>query len=87
MALTSKSMPYKSGFGPFAPEIYRAPMSYPFRDGDLDGAGAAVRAIDIIEKQVPGRNDGAVERGVGTTRRLRRRPPAAASWSTSTATR
>ena len=33
MALTAKSMPYKSGFGPFAPEIYRAPLSYPYRDG------------------------------------------------------
>ncbi len=29
MALTAKSMPYKHGFGPFAPEIYRAPLSYP----------------------------------------------------------
>jgi 4-aminobutyrate aminotransferase / (S)-3-amino-2-methylpropionate transaminase / 5-aminovalerate transaminase len=56
MALTAKSMPYKSGFGPFAPEIYRAPMSYPFRDGDLDGAGAALRAIDIIDKQVGAAN-------------------------------
>ena len=32
MALTAKNMPYKDGFGPFAPEVYRAPMSYPFRD-------------------------------------------------------
>jgi 4-aminobutyrate aminotransferase/(S)-3-amino-2-methylpropionate transaminase len=40
MALTAKSMPYKHGFGPFAPEIYRAPMSYPFRDG-LDGKAAS----------------------------------------------
>ena len=31
MALTAKSMPYKAGFGPFAPEIYRVPMAYPFR--------------------------------------------------------
>ena len=31
MALTAKSMPYKSGFGPFAGEIYRAPMAYPYR--------------------------------------------------------
>jgi 4-aminobutyrate aminotransferase/(S)-3-amino-2-methylpropionate transaminase len=38
MALTAKSMPYKSGFGPFASEIYRAPLSYPFRDGGLSGA-------------------------------------------------
>lgn len=29
MALTAKNMPYKSGFGPFAPEVYRAPVSYP----------------------------------------------------------
>jgi 4-aminobutyrate aminotransferase / (S)-3-amino-2-methylpropionate transaminase / 5-aminovalerate transaminase len=51
MALTAKNQPYKSGFGPFAPEVYRAPMSYPFRDG-LDGATAAAIAIDRIEKQV-----------------------------------
>ena len=51
MALTSKNVPYKSGFGPFASEVYRAPMSYPFRDG-LTGAEAAARAIDQIEKQV-----------------------------------
>ncbi|UIN31369.1 4-aminobutyrate--2-oxoglutarate transaminase [Microbacterium binotii] len=51
MALTAKAMPYKSGFGPFAGEIYRAPLSYPFRDG-LGGADAAARAISMIEKQV-----------------------------------
>ena len=32
MALTAKSMPYKHSFGPFAPEVYRVPMSYPFRE-------------------------------------------------------
>ena len=31
MALTAKNMPYKQGFGPFAGEIYRAPMAYPLR--------------------------------------------------------
>src|SRR6476660_9096524 len=31
MALTAKNMPYKNGFGPFAGEIYRAPMAYPYR--------------------------------------------------------
>ena len=31
MALTAKNMPYKHRFGPFAGEVYRAPMSYPFR--------------------------------------------------------
>ncbi len=58
MALTAKSMPYKSGFGPFAPEIYRAPLSYPYRDGLLDkelatdGEKAAAQAINVIDSQV-----------------------------------
>ncbi|HYP46143.1 MAG TPA: 4-aminobutyrate--2-oxoglutarate transaminase [Propionibacteriaceae bacterium] len=52
MALTAKSMPYKAGFGPFAPEVYRAPLSYPYRDGGLDGVAAAHRAITQIEAQV-----------------------------------
>ncbi|MGO2932282.1 4-aminobutyrate--2-oxoglutarate transaminase [Microbacterium sp.] len=59
MALTAKSMPYKSGFGPFAPEVYRAPLSYPFRDG-LSGADAAALAITQIEKQVGAENLAAV---------------------------
>jgi 4-aminobutyrate aminotransferase/(S)-3-amino-2-methylpropionate transaminase len=60
MALTAKSMPYKSGFGPFSPEVYRAPASYPFRDGDLSGAEAAERAIIQIEKQIGASNLAAV---------------------------
>jgi 4-aminobutyrate aminotransferase / (S)-3-amino-2-methylpropionate transaminase / 5-aminovalerate transaminase len=53
MALTAKSMPYKHGFGPFAPEVYRAPMSYPYRDDKLmDGELAARRATDLINTQV-----------------------------------
>jgi 4-aminobutyrate aminotransferase/(S)-3-amino-2-methylpropionate transaminase len=52
MAMTAKNMPYKHGFGPFASEVYRAPMSYPYRDGDVSGAAAAARAIGFIEKQV-----------------------------------
>src|SRR3954447_4334875 len=36
MTLTGKVMPYKQGFGPFAPEVYRAEYSYPYRGtGDL----------------------------------------------------
>ncbi|MEP9381074.1 4-aminobutyrate--2-oxoglutarate transaminase [Nocardioides cheoyonin] len=54
MAMTAKQMPYKHGFGPFAGEVYRAPMSYPLHDGGLSGAEAAARAIDVIEKQVGG---------------------------------
>jgi 4-aminobutyrate aminotransferase/(S)-3-amino-2-methylpropionate transaminase len=60
MALTAKNMPYKHGFGPFAPEVYRVPMSYPYRDGGLSGADAAARAIDLIEKQVGADNVAAV---------------------------
>jgi 4-aminobutyrate aminotransferase/(S)-3-amino-2-methylpropionate transaminase len=66
MALTAKSMPYKSGFGPFAPEIYRAPLSYPFRDGLIDkewatdGELAAERALSIIDKQIGAANLAAV---------------------------
>lgn len=59
MALTAKAMPYKSGFGPFAGEVYRAPMSYPFRD-HLSGADAAARAISLIEKQIGADNLAAV---------------------------
>ena len=60
MAMTAKSMPYKHGFGPFASEVYRAPLSYPFRDGGLDGATAAARALDVVEKQVGAANLAAV---------------------------
>ncbi|BBY61419.1 4-aminobutyrate--2-oxoglutarate transaminase [Mycolicibacterium sarraceniae] len=66
MALTAKSMPYKSGFGPFAPEVYRAPMSYPFRDGLIDkewatdGELAAERALTVIDKQIGAANLAAI---------------------------
>jgi 4-aminobutyrate aminotransferase/(S)-3-amino-2-methylpropionate transaminase len=57
MALTAKNMPYKHSFGPFAPEVYRVPMSYPFHDGpEVDGAAAARRAIELIEAQVGAAN-------------------------------
>ncbi|MET0475593.1 MAG: 4-aminobutyrate--2-oxoglutarate transaminase [Mycobacterium sp.] len=66
MALTAKSMPYKHGFGPFAPEVYRAPMSYPYRDAEFgkelatDGELAARRALTIIDKQVGADNLAAI---------------------------
>jgi 4-aminobutyrate aminotransferase/(S)-3-amino-2-methylpropionate transaminase len=66
MALTAQSMPYKSGFGPFAPEVYRAPLSYPFRDRLIDkelatdGEQAAERAIGVIGRQVGADNLAAV---------------------------
>ena len=55
MAMTAKNMPYKHGFGPFAGEVYRAPMSYPLRDG-LSGPEAAARAVDVLDKQVGAAN-------------------------------
>jgi 4-aminobutyrate aminotransferase / (S)-3-amino-2-methylpropionate transaminase / 5-aminovalerate transaminase len=36
MALTSKVMPYKKGFGPFAPEVYRIPYPYCYRCGEAE---------------------------------------------------
>ncbi|SFR28365.1 4-aminobutyrate aminotransferase / (S)-3-amino-2-methylpropionate transaminase [Lentzea waywayandensis] len=59
MALTAKNMPYKHRFGPFAPEVYRVPASYPLHDG-LTGPEAAARAIAAIEKQVGADNTAAV---------------------------
>ena len=59
MALTAKNHPYKSGFGPFASDVFRAPTSYPFRDG-LSGPEAARRAIATIETQVGAENLAAV---------------------------
>jgi 4-aminobutyrate aminotransferase/(S)-3-amino-2-methylpropionate transaminase len=57
MALTAKSMPYKHSFGPFAPEVYRAPMSYPFHEPTpIRGVEAAERAISMIDKQVGASN-------------------------------
>ncbi|MHB1489995.1 MAG: 4-aminobutyrate--2-oxoglutarate transaminase [Cellulomonas sp.] len=53
MAMTAKAMPYKSGFGPFAGEVYRAPVSYPLREAaPITGEQAAARTIAMIEKQI-----------------------------------
>ena len=57
MAMTAKTMPYKHRFGPFAGEVYRAPMSYPFREPvPISGEAAAARAIDVLDKQVGATN-------------------------------
>jgi 4-aminobutyrate aminotransferase/(S)-3-amino-2-methylpropionate transaminase len=61
MAMTAKNMPYKHGFGPFAAEIYRVPMSNPFRDApDVDGKVAAERAVAAIESLVGAENLAAI---------------------------
>ena len=52
MGLTAKNAPYKDGFGPFAPEIYRMPTSYPFRDRGITGPEMAEIAQHRIEKEI-----------------------------------
>ena len=47
MSLTSKVKPYKKGFGPFAPEIYRTPAPYPYRGISTDDAIAALEQLFI----------------------------------------
>jgi 4-aminobutyrate aminotransferase / (S)-3-amino-2-methylpropionate transaminase / 5-aminovalerate transaminase len=51
MALTAKNMPYKEGFGPFAPEIYRVPMPYSFHWVG-DQATITEDAIDMITHKI-----------------------------------
>lgn len=63
MALTAKNMPYKHGFGPFAPEVYRVPVAYGYRwpTGPENCAEeAAAQAIDMITKQVGADNVAAI---------------------------
>jgi 4-aminobutyrate aminotransferase/(S)-3-amino-2-methylpropionate transaminase len=60
MALTAKNMPYKQSFGPFAPEVYRVPMSYPFRDRGISGKEMAAIATTRIEKEIGAANVAAI---------------------------
>ncbi|BCB89900.1 aspartate aminotransferase family protein [Phytohabitans suffuscus] len=55
MSLTAKNVPYKQGFGPFAPEVYRAPMAYPYRwptGPDRCAEEAADALVDLVDRQV-----------------------------------
>jgi 4-aminobutyrate aminotransferase / (S)-3-amino-2-methylpropionate transaminase / 5-aminovalerate transaminase len=47
MAMTSKLV-YKQGFGPLAPEVYRAPAPYPYRRVSVEDALAG---LDLLFKQ------------------------------------
>ncbi|WP_017592562.1 4-aminobutyrate--2-oxoglutarate transaminase [Nocardiopsis potens] len=63
MALTAKNMPYKEGFGPFAGEVHRMPMAYPYRwatGPENCGPEAAAQAIEQITKQIGAHNVAAV---------------------------
>ena len=51
MSLTSKVMPYKLGFGPFAPEIYRMPYAYCYRcPFGLKYPGCDVACADYLKE-------------------------------------
>ncbi len=59
MAMTAKSMPYKDGFGPFAPEVYRMPLAYPYRcDACTKPCESAVLSMVLhkIEKEIGASN-------------------------------
>src|ERR671934_2760477 len=45
MTMTSKVVPYKRGFGPFAPEVYRAQAPYPYRGISTDDAIHGLEAL------------------------------------------
>lgn len=48
MSLTSRHTPYKQGFGPFAPEVYRVPFSYPYRSSNPERSGKL--ALDVLKR-------------------------------------
>ena len=57
MTLTAKEMPYKHGFGPFAPEMYRAPFAYCYRcPFDLTHPSCGMACVDytadMIDSQI-----------------------------------
>ncbi|MGZ4567607.1 MAG: 4-aminobutyrate--2-oxoglutarate transaminase [Blastococcus sp.] len=63
MALTAKNMPYKQSFGPFAGEVYRMPMAYPYRwptGPDRCGEEAAAQVISAIDSQIVAANVAAI---------------------------
>ena len=63
MALTAKNMPYKDGFGPFAGEIHRVPMAYPYRwptGPDACADEAFAEFVQRVHTQVGEQNTAAV---------------------------
>jgi 4-aminobutyrate aminotransferase/(S)-3-amino-2-methylpropionate transaminase len=63
MALTAKNMPYKQSFGPFAPDVHRMPMAYPYRwptGPERCGEEAAAQVVRAIDSQIGGTNVAAV---------------------------
>lgn len=55
MTMTAASAPYKTGFGPFAPEVYRVPMAYGYRwpSGPENAAREAFAQLAMVaERQI-----------------------------------
>ncbi len=57
MTLTAKDMPYRKGFGPYAPEVYRVPFAYCYRcpfglEYPSCGIACAEHAADVIDTQI-----------------------------------
>ncbi len=53
LTLTSKVMPYKKGFGPFAPEVYRLPFPYCYRcSAGPSGGGCCLASRERLESFV-----------------------------------
>ena len=48
LAMTSKVVPYKKDFGPLAPDVFRAPAPYPYRDVDTD---ESIAGLELLFKQ------------------------------------
>jgi len=50
LSLTSKVHPYKAGFGPFAPEVYRVPYGYCYRCSyNLTYPSCGLHCVDVLE--------------------------------------
>jgi 4-aminobutyrate aminotransferase/(S)-3-amino-2-methylpropionate transaminase len=63
MTMTAKNVPYKEGFGPFAPEVYRVPSPYPYRwpSGSEHAAEEAFAALEeTVLTQVGAHNVAAI---------------------------
>ena len=89
MAMTAKNMPYKDSFGPFAGEVYRMPLAYPFRwptgAGQLRPRGARPGHLQDRQggrRQQRRRDRHRADRGRGRLHRARRRASCPASPTT-----
>ena len=63
MAMTAKNVPYKQGFGPFAGEVYRMPLAYPFRwptGPERCGEEALAMVVSKIDKEIGASNVAAI---------------------------